>query len=455
MSILKKSSTYWFLLVVFFFMYFSSCTKSSDIKSSVDEELVLESEEEAEEKEEELPEDKPIINDAATVDESDFFTAPTTHAVVKNLVTDYGADMVFNTDDSAILQTAIDDVNLLGGGRLLIPEGNYAIAEINLRSNVHLEIDAKAVIRPSERENQNNYSLFIVTNNTNSEPIENVSISGINGSFTVDLRNTVFKNLRIIQSFNAKNFKYSNMLVEDDYSKFSAIEFNGVKIGSLVYGPTYGVVKNIRVNNADYGYGVVQLQLGSNIYFNNLEGIGGITLRIETHNHVLQEIGSYTPPNTIFGRNIRSEKGNCALMLSPHFINNGIVDVRDITAIGSGFAVRVENGFTTTNEAALGLTAGSFDSKSILRNITATYVSNNAQLKPKHYRYMPCSLRPLIETTPIPPNNVSYFGPSIAGLVNAKNYQIDVSENNVIGIGFIDGWNFVDDSDAIAIGNCN
>lgn len=436
----KKKLLPTFKIITTLFLAFClfSCSKSDKV---IEDDKVIE--------EEVVEEVDPVVIEA------DFYIEPESYAVVKNLVTDYGADIIFSTDDSIVLQTAIDDVNSLGGGRLIIPEGNYSFAEIDLKSNVHIEIDANVVIRPTDRPNNRNYAMFKLRNELTNIPLENISISGVNGMFTVDLTQTAFKKIRVIQSWNVENFKFMNMLVEDDHSTFAAIEFNGIKIGGTVYGPKFGLVKNIKANNQDYGYGIVQIQLASNIYFNNLNGIGGTTLRIETHNEVLQEEGIYEPPTELYARNIISEKGNSAVMLSPHFVDCGLIDFRDITSIGSGFAVRVENGFTTSYEAALGLTAGGFHPESIIRNVTATYASSNAQLKQKHFKYMPCELRDLIDTTPIPPFNVSYLGPSIAGLVNnATTYSIDVSEDHVTGIGFKEGWNYVDDNDIVGINNC-
>ncbi|NIJ44838.1 hypothetical protein FHR24_001277 [Wenyingzhuangia heitensis] len=398
-------------------------------------------------KEEEVEEEGLVIN------EDDFYIAPTSFVVSKNLKTDYSVDNDFDTNDSENLQNAIDFISDNGGGKLTIPAGNYSFAEVFLKSNVHLEIDANAIIRPAEIESKRNrnYAIFKVTNDASSTLVENVSICGVNGNFVVDLRETAtdFLNIRIIQSYNVSNFKYSNITVQDNFSKFSTLEFNGVKIGDRVYGPRKGVIKNIDLYNSDYGYGVVQLQLAKELLFKNLYGQGGATLRIETHNKVLRELGTYDLVDEIYGRDIRSENGNSAVMLSPHFIDQGKVDIRGITSIGSGFAVRINKGFASPEEAEEGLGAGSFSSSSIIRDVSASFSIDKAQIKPKHYNYMPCSLREHISSEPISdfPHGDSYNGPSIAAVLYTPNYTIDIREKDISTVGFSDGLEIVTDED--------
>ncbi|WP_158022024.1 glycoside hydrolase family protein [Flammeovirga pacifica] len=395
-----------------------------------------------------------------TLKETDFFKEPTSFVVSKNFKSDYPVDNSFSTNDSDVLQKAIDDISSQGGGKLYIPKGNYSFSEVSLKSNVHLRIDSKAVFRPAEipDKRNKNYTMFKVVNEKSKTPVQNVSICGVNGKFTVDLRytKTEFLNVRIIQSFNVTNFKYTNLIVRDKFSKFSVLTFNGIKIGNRVYGPNKGLIKNIELYGSDYGYGVVQLQLAKKLLFKNLYGEGGATLRIETHNKVLRELGTYDLVDEIYGRNIRSENGNCALMLSPHFIDQGKVDVRNIKSIGSGFAVRINKGFANPEEAALGLKAGSFSDESVVKNVSATYSKTKAQIKPKHYKYMPCNLRQFIQKDPITlfPHGDSYNGPSIAAVLYNPNYKVNITDKDVSIEGFQKGLEIVTDDDMKTDNEC-
>ncbi|WP_299668272.1 hypothetical protein [uncultured Polaribacter sp.] len=201
------------------------------------------------------------------IKESDFYEVPKAFKITKIFK---ALDNDFNTNDSQELQKAINDLHKLGGGKLIIPKGNYTFSEISLKSNIHLSINSETVIRPYENSENDNYAVFKITNNFSFEPIENTSIVGNDGQFTIDLRHLKNKNLRVIQTWNAKNFVYSNILIEDNYSRFSALEFNAVEINDKIYGSKNGVVKNIKVKNAHYGFGVVQLQYGNKILFKNL-----------------------------------------------------------------------------------------------------------------------------------------------------------------------------------------
>ncbi|MDO6760974.1 hypothetical protein Q4566_12240 [Tamlana sp. 2_MG-2023] len=91
------------------------------------------------------PEEKLLI-----INETDFYTPPSNYSETKKLVTDYGADTIFNTGDSTILQTAIDEVSDLGCGTLIIPAGNYSFVDINLKSNVQIVVDAAAGFQASQ-----------------------------------------------------------------------------------------------------------------------------------------------------------------------------------------------------------------------------------------------------------------------------------------------------------------
>lgn len=392
----------------------------------------------------------PIVNESDYYKDSSYVAGK--YTAYKNFVTDFnGHPEDFDTDDSQNLQNAIDSIsNVYGGGRLVIPAGNYTFEEINLKSNVHLRINSGAIIKPNT-DNTTDFVIFKVTNNITSPPLENVSIIGVGGKFTVDLEELQGNHgsgsnnkQRVIESKNVKNFKYSNMLVKDNKSKYAAIEFNGVDINGNINGPRFGVVSNIDVTGAHYGFGVVQLQLGREIFFKNLYGEGGITLRIETHNQTLYDPSKFTKSHNLYARNIRSKNGNCAVMLSPHFVEMGKVDIDDVTAEGSGFGVRVERGFFTCqeqSETGITLENGSFGSQSVISNVTVTYGNNTAQIKPKHIKYIADSLLlpdPLYEQFP---TNTFPYGTfdsyiyineaSIAGALDTSNYTINFSESDV------------------------
>ncbi|WP_299671434.1 hypothetical protein [uncultured Polaribacter sp.] len=171
----------------------------------------------------------------------------------------------------------------------------------------------------------------------------------------------------------------------------------------------------------------------------NLYGLGGATLRVETHNYTLLDDSKFTISDEIYGKNIISENGNCAVMLSPHFVKNGKVIVDDVTSIGSGFAVRIEKGYIDKWDAkaaakkGITLRNGSFSSESKITNVNVKFTDKNAQLKPKHFNYyMPCELRNKIMLNPnIFEGNKTYIGPSIAAVIDKTNYKFQFDKNEI------------------------
>lgn len=378
-----------------------------------------------------------------------FYVAPKTVAVVKNLVVDYNVDNSFNTDDSKKLQKAINEISKQKGGILTIPKGNYTFSEIEMRNNVHLEIESGTIIRPLKKgliRKKNKYVSHVVFyfNSKEETRLKNVSIKGIGGRFTIDFTDLDNTLVRAFNFRNVDNFYLANVDIQDKYTKFAGIVLNGEELPKYVYGPKNGVIENVDIYNADYGYGLVQIQIATNVLFKNIGGLGGATLRLEPHVKNLRDQSRVDNIDKVVGRNIVNKYGNSAIMLSPHFVNNGVVDIKGVTGIGSGIAVRIESGFTTKEEAALGLKPGSFDSRSSITDIKASYTADKAQVKPKHFKYMPCDLQKLVSKTPIKPKGKSYFGPSIMAVSYDANFTINVSEKDIIkATGFQESQIFV------------
>ncbi|WP_075601967.1 glycoside hydrolase family protein [Saccharicrinis aurantiacus] len=392
---------------------------------------------------------------AQSTNEADYFKAPSEFTLNKNLKKDYKASGKFSQNISEIFQAAINEVSSLGGGQIFIPKGEYTFAEIQMKSNVHILVDKNASIRPpidvnKTKKGYRSFVLFHLTSNT-TDPIKNVSIQGKGGMFTIDMQQVNNHLNRVFNLKNVQNFKLSNIKVLDNYSKYSAFVFNSLQIDSYLYGPVNGVVSDVSIYNSDYGYGLVQMQLGENILFKNLYGLGGCTLRLETHNSTMHDPSKFKPLNNIVARNVVSEKGNSALMVSPHFVDNGKIDVRDITAIGSGWAVRVAAGFTSKKkEEERHLTPGTFSSESVIANIKATYSPTTAQNKKKHYRYIPCDMRSLCATAPIREGGDSFNGPSIGVVLNTAQYKINIRPSEIKNAeGFLPSQHYVQAKDAV------
>lgn len=367
---------------------------------------------------------------------SDFYTEKNHLVDATVSVLSYGADGTDTADDSQAFQDAIDAATLQPNGSVIqVPAGTYYVMSLIMKSNVHFEIDHEAILKPPVRTDTKNYGIFDFDGNN--EIIHNVSIRGIDGSFTVDLTGLTNINVRIFSFGNVENFFLSDFKTLDERTKFSTVQMGTSPYNGGHNSPENGVIRNGHVDNADYGYGLVQTQAAKNVLFKNLSGIGGVTLRFETGYIKMNELqvgGLFD----LIGRNISNEDGNAALMVSPHETKNGHIDVDGVTAIGSGFAVRLSSGYVR-NEL-VDITPGYFANTSVIKNVKATF-GTKAQLKSKHFLYMPCELRSTVVESPNYTGTVMiYQGPSIAAMVNTSAgtepgyFQVAVS--NVTAEGF-------------------
>ncbi len=387
---------------------------------------------------------------ASLEDESRYYTPPTSFAVDVNLVEDYGVDNTqYSEDDTAELQAAIDYVSSNGGGRITLPKGYYTFAWVYLKSNVHIEIEAGTVIRPTAQEMYQanaysdpywkNYHIFMLdhTSTSNQTYLENMSITGVGGQYTIDLAGVENTKIRCFQAVMARNFLISDAIILDDETIFAAVEFDGRNFNNVVIGPEYGVVKNIDNYNSIYGYGLMQMQYGRNILFSDLYSLGGVTVRLESHLGGYYETDCIEYIDGIVARDIRCENGHAAVMLSPHFVKNGWVDIRNISGVACESSLLIEGGFVSDTEASYGLTSGWFSSKSVFRDVKGVFSATDAQIHPKHFSDMIDELEYLLPSTS--PWEAK-AGPSIALIYYSAPYLVDLSLSDItLATDFLEG----------------
>lgn len=88
-------------------------------------------------------------------------------------VLDCGATGDDDTDDTAAIQKAADDVYAAGGGRVLVPDGVYiidAVKSIRLNSNTQLQLSPQAVLQAAPNNNAN-YALIRIFDADNVEVV--------------------------------------------------------------------------------------------------------------------------------------------------------------------------------------------------------------------------------------------------------------------------------------------
>lgn len=360
-------------------------------------------------------------------------------------------------DDSQTFKNAINAVNASGGGIVTITAGTYRILEVDLKSNVHLEINSGATLLPFNPSTTANNGLFNADANTG---IENFSVTGVGGNFLVDLSaHPPTTRLRVINFKYCSNFKIANFNITDNYTEFSSLAFgsnyittgtgDARRITSIRGVPEDGIIENITMTNGHYGYGLVQTQAGKNLLFRNLNCTGGVTLRLETGFDLIQYIELFDfedlKLDNIWARTLECTNGQSALQLSPHTLNQGYFNAEGITATSCEAGVVWSAGFANDDQELDGLIPGSFDASSKVRNVTATF-GQFAQLHAsKRLRWLPCQLRvERLNDIGISGNlnidNESRTGPSIGSVMREEDkpghYNLDFPDTEVTANGY-------------------
>nr|APX55175.1 CgiF [Flavobacterium sp.] len=418
---------------------------------------------------------------SAAIKASDFYTDKIKEAKkTVNLVKDYKVNNKDDQDDSKNLQKAIDDLTAIKkGGVINIPEGKYYFKNIILKSNVHIVIDEKATIYATYPGSDKNF--MIMSFGDESHRAKNVSVRAKKGMYTVDLSVSKNKNVRMFQVNNSENFLIEGMNILDDNTKFNGITLGYCKYNGKYVMPENGVIKNCRIEKAHYGYGLIQSQASTNVYYENIWGDGGVTLRLETDNLKMNDL-QVGGNHNIHGKNIYCQNGNAALMISPHSMQNGHVEMDGVESVNCGFAVRIGKGYVSKKQKVANLKPGTYANQAVesklgrgcaqtpyargnggtrwaarvtqkdacldkakleygiepgsfgtvkVSNIKSTY-GTTAQVKSKHFKYMPCPERKLIRVC-LPtkdgknPDGESFKAPSCVTVVNTKRINFPVN----------------------------
>ncbi len=318
------------------------------------------------------------------------------NGLTKNLVSDFGLkNDNAKSNQSKTFQKGIDSLAKAGGGRLIVPKGTYRLAGILLKSNVHILIEEGTVFKPYwPKGTKAVVFLLDAERPTNKKKmtleqemafIENVSIRGVGGQFTIDYSDRERRNgegIRGILGKMVRNFLIENVDVKDNYSVYCGITLTPLQTKREskdwpVSRSTAGTVRNCRIFNASPGYGLTQLHGAQSVHFENLYAGGGVTLRLETG-----AVGDKTAIYDITAKNVVNENGRCAVMMGPHSAMNGIVKIEDVISISSAFAVSIGKGGVKEAELKINpdATDGIFAKGSYVKNIRAVF-GKTAQVK--------------------------------------------------------------------------
>ncbi|WP_144208199.1 hypothetical protein [Shewanella donghaensis] len=295
------------------------------------------------------------LGESVIVDEVNYFT---------NEVIDDEPEMVYPGGTTAEMVARLQDaINRATeeemGGVVRMAPGEYVLTQINLKSNVRLEIDPEATIKMVDR------ALFSAGRDAKNLPpkLYNIEITSTHPTkkFTVDVNNPViFRNSIPFRVGYVENFAISNFHVEDNYSIFPSVFIVADSdIRKVENNETYnriavkGVVQNATNTKVATGYALVQLFSGRQVLLRDLTAQGGLTIRLEPGsgkpndylNRAGQNVGSITDIRMI---NIHNYEGMAAVFLKPHekIIDN--IWGTNITATDSAFAVMANASDSTT-----------------------------------------------------------------------------------------------------------
>lgn len=350
----------------------------------------------------------------------------------KNLKSDYGlVDDNAAADQSDVLLKAIEEVNQAGGGNIVIPKGVYRLSSINLKSDIHLLIDAGTVIKPStgvvfnfspgkELEKKNNRGF-----------IENVSVRGVGGAFIIDYHDRKYKDRqRAIVAKMVRNFLISDMIVKDNYSVYCGIALtpSSEKKEDVtdweVSRATDGTLRNLVHLKASPGYGLVQCHGAQSVHFENLYSLGGVALRLEVGANN-KNVGVYD----LTAKNITCKNGKTAFMMGPHSAKNGVIKVDGVTAISCAKAVGIGNGHVKAK--APDQTPGWFGQGSYVKNIRAVF-GTQAQIKRSEFLRIPSTK--YYKNMKMWSDHKFYTGPSIGAVFNsATSYNVKIENVTMEG----------------------
>lgn len=368
-----------------------------------------------------------------------FYTPPSIYKQTKDVVKDYGVDLDPITSDSEKFQYAIDDLSKRGGGILTVPAGSYRLINLYLKSNVHIRFNSKATVLadiPTHAKTTTFRAYWIfrlsALEDEASKGIENVSIEGVGGAFTINQNpdGILWKGRPFIVQ-NVRNFRIAHVKVQSNLYPFSNVVLNGHidKQTQEVYQPRYGEVEDIEGFNNNAGYGVVQMQLGQHILYKNLEGHGGVTLRIETDTEGAQLAKDKI--DEVYARDIRSVNGYVSVWICPHAIDHGLVDVRDVYAENSCWAVHIDYGLAHLREQYG--TGGTFNPASTVRDIKARYTADKAQVPWAHMKFYPTAYQAEAKARyrAVEDGKNAFFGRAIGVVLNKSNYDFDIDPSYI------------------------
>jgi polygalacturonase len=186
-------------------------------------------------------------------------------------ICDLGAKSSNTTENTAIIQKAIDDVSTAGGGKVIIPAGRFVTGVLQLKSNVEIHLEKYAVLAGSPRRidyGKSDASALLVA-----DKATNIAITGYG---TIDGQGEeVLKDL--YRHLNAETIEDKEWKTENPWHQVRPEERNRPKIINFEHCRNV-LIKGITIKNAlcwvqRYNQCsdilMDSIQVESNVYWNN------------------------------------------------------------------------------------------------------------------------------------------------------------------------------------------
>ena len=312
-----------------------------------------------------------------------------------DLVADCGAKADGSSDDTAAF-AACQRLAAQRDGCITAPPRHFRCMGVALNtSHISWRVAAGAVFSPSS-DMLKSGSMFTVGaqgHHGDANLYENISIVGEwPGKFTVDVstplagklagqRQGAFMFVGLLSGFELHNLRVQLPGALND-GVANALEFN-IAMGNRSLSPSHGRISNITALGGSWGYGLAQIQSGNHLHFANLDGTGGVTLRLETGIG-----GGYV--GDITGTNITCTNGFAAFMAEPHCQMNGKFTLQGLRSNGCSVAVLANGGYVD-EERHPGLPAGMFSNDSSASDVVG-YFGRTSQPEAGIVNWPACSV---------------------------------------------------------------
>lgn len=186
-------------------------------------------------------------------------------------ICDLGAKSSNTTENTAIIQKAIDDVSAAGGGRIVIPAGRFVTGVLHMKSNVEIHLEKYAVLAGSTR--RSDYGIPDATALLLADKVHDIAITGqgiIDGQGEKIIED-------IYRMLNAGTLQDKEWQTENPWHQVRPEERNRPKIINFTNSSNI-TIKGITIRNSPNWVQrydkcsnmlIDSIQVESNVYWNN------------------------------------------------------------------------------------------------------------------------------------------------------------------------------------------